>query len=379
MAKDNKKISFLGYFLRLINIILIIGLLLSYLAQWISPMYFWPIAFLGIAYPLLAIANFLFIIHWLFRRRKFAIYPTIALLIGIGMFSRFIGFGSNVELVNPKSSLKVLTYNVHVFSRFIKNHKGDTYYERDQIIDFVKKQQPDVLCMQEFRNVSKGTKENNIDKISKACGFKYHYAEHYSSDSKHFYQVIFSKYPIKYSGIVPSAEGTYELTGIFTDLEIDNKIIRVYSVHLQSFQISSDTYLIKQNLNNLDITKEENQKKITKTSKHFAKKFKRAFTKRSSQIEALKDHMSTSAYPIILAGDFNDTPSSYAYGQLTKDLDDSFVESGSGFGQTYIGPYPSFRIDFILHSPEINNLKFDTWKVKYSDHYPISAVFSLGN
>jgi len=378
MAKDKRRIGFLGYFLRFINLILIIALLISYSAQWISPRHFWPIAFFGMAYPALALANFFFVVHWIFRRRRFAMYSGFSLLIGIGMISRFIGTGSNVEYSNS-SSFKVLTYNVHVFGRYIKNHQGTTNYERDEIIKFVKKQCPDVICMQEFRNVNKGAKEQNIKLISKQCGMKYHYAERYTKKSSSFYQVIFSKYPIKNSGFIPSVTGEDEITAIYADIEIKGKLVRIYNTHLQSYKISSDTYLIRNSLNNLDVSKTENQEKITKTSKHFAKKFKKAFEKRALQIGALKEHMAQSPYPIILAGDFNDTPSSYAYGQLSQDLDDAFVETGSGFGQTYIGPYPSFRIDFILHSPEINNIKFDTWQEKYSDHYPISAVFTWSN
>ena len=379
MAEDKKRIGFLGFFLRLINIVLIIALLLSYLAQWISPRHFWPIAFFGMAYPILAILNFIFIIHWIFRRRKFAIYSTIALLIGIGMIGRFIGTGSNVELANPRSPLKVLSYNVHVFGRYIKDHQGGKNYERNQIVEFVKQQKPDIVCMQEFRSFKDGTSENNFKVFKKEGGYKYKYAQKYTKNSKHFYMVIFSKFPIKQSGYIPGDNADTELTGIFADIEYDSKIIRIYSVHLQSFQISSDTYLIRNNLNNLNVAKTENQDQIKKTSKHFAKKFKLAFEKRSHQIDALIDHMDKSPYPIILAGDFNDTPSSYAYGQLSSGLDDAFVQTGSGFGQTYIGPYPSFRIDFILHSPEINNTQFDTWEVKFSDHYPITAVFNLND
>ncbi len=375
MAKEKRHIGFLGYFLRFINIILIISLLISYLAQWISPRHFWPIAFLGMAYPALAIANFFFVIHWLFRRRKFVIYPAISLLIGIGMISRFIGIGSNVEVVNG-NTFKILTYNVHVFGRFIKEHQGATYYERDEIIKFVKEQKPDILCMQEFRSVDNSKKEDNIKLIKEECGFKYYFAKNYTKKSNKFYQIIFSKYPIKNAGYIPSVTGEDDITAIYTDLEINNKLLRVYNTHLQSYKISSDTYLIKNSLNNLDVSKSENQEKLTRTSKYFAKKFKKAFEKRALQISALEAHMEQSPYPIILAGDFNDTPSSYAYGQLSNNLDDAFVETGSGFGQTYIGPYPSFRIDYILHSPDLNNQKFDIWKIKFSDHYPISAVFS---
>ena len=46
----------------------------------------------------------------------------------------------------------------------------------------------------------------------------------------------------------------------------------------------------------------------------------------------------------------NDTPMSYSYHQLDRLLLDAYAESGSGIGHTYVGAFPSFRIDHIMHS-----------------------------
>ena len=59
---------------------------------------------------------------------------------------------------------------------------------------------------------------------------------------------------------------------------------------------------------------------------------------------------------MILCGDFNDTPLSYTYRQLSRKLTDSFIEKGRGIGNTYIGEFPSFRICYInvlQHSPTL--------------------------
>ena len=378
MADRKKAIGFWGFILRLINWILIIALLFSYLAQWISPSHFWMLAFFGMAYPVLLILNILFIIHWLLRRRKFVIYPLIVVLMGIGMISRFFNMGSNSEYVDSGNTLKVMTYNVHVFGRYAKGKQGASYYNRDEILKLVEKEKPDILCMQEFRSVNvPGSKENNLKLFRKKAGFKYVYARKYSPKSKNFYLVIFSKYPIVESGTIWDDDVEGSVTAVYADIKVKSTLIRVYSLHLQSYQISSDTYLIKKSMNSLDISKEENQEQLTKTSKHFIRKFKIAFEKRSKQIDAISAHIEDCPYPVILAGDFNDTPSSYAYAQLTEKLDDSFTESGSGFDKTYRGPYPSFRIDYILHSPEFTAYQYKTLKVNYSDHYPVSTVLSM--
>src|SRR5204862_7418375 len=102
-------------------------------------------------------------------------------------------------------------------------------------------------------------------------------------------------------------------------------------------------------------------------------RLKRAFIKRSQQVRVLHRHILESPYPVILCGDFNDTPSSYTYATLCKGMEDSFRESGSGFGKTYIGAFPSFRIDYILHDGKLHSTGYLTHGEKLSDHFPISC------
>jgi endonuclease/exonuclease/phosphatase (EEP) superfamily protein YafD len=86
--------------------------------------------------------------------------------------------------------------------------------------------------------------------------------------------------------------------------------------------------------------------------------------------------MNTSPYPIILCGDFNDTPTSFTYKQLSEGLNDSFANAGLGIGQTYNGKFPALRIDYILYSPELEIVNFKTSEVSLSDHYPIISAFN---
>ena len=72
----------------------------------------------------------------------------------------------------------------------------------------------------------------------------------------------------------------------------------------------------------------------------------------------------------------NDTPMSYAYHLLDQDLVDAFEESGRGLGHTYIGDFPSFRIDHIMHSPTLEASGFRTLPDELSDHRPITCWIS---
>jgi endonuclease/exonuclease/phosphatase family metal-dependent hydrolase len=53
------------------------------------------------------------------------------------------------------------------------------------------------------------------------------------------------------------------------------------------------------------------------------------------------------------------------------------VESGSGIGHTYIGDFPSFRIDHILHSEAIRTWDFNTVPDKLSDHRAITCRMAV--
>jgi endonuclease/exonuclease/phosphatase family metal-dependent hydrolase len=106
---------------------------------------------------------------------------------------------------------------------------------------------------------------------------------------------------------------------------------------------------------------------------------RQGFIRRASQAQVVKSYIDRSPYPVIVLGDFNDTPVSYAYTKIRKGLNDAFVKSGFGAGFTYRGNYPPNRIDYILYDNNLISTKFDILKVKYSDHYPILASFRKQN
>ena len=91
----------------------------------------------------------------------------------------------------------------------------------------------------------------------------------------------------------------------------------------------------------------------------------------------IMDKIEESPHPIILAGDFNDTPSSFVYNKISSFLEDTFVEKGNGFGRTYAGELPLLRIDFILKSQEFKTLNYQRHKVFFSDHFPVSATLQI--
>ena len=98
-----------------------------------------------------------------------------------------------------------------------------------------------------------------------------------------------------------------------------------------------------------------------------------AYPKRAQQARRVMEHVITSPYPTIVCGDFNDTPLSYTYHQFNKLLIDSYRNTSTGIGATYVGKVPAGRIDYIFHSKELNSAQFKIQEVAYSDHRAISS------
>ena len=94
---------------------------------------------------------------------------------------------------------------------------------------------------------------------------------------------------------------------------------------------------------------------------------------RSYHVDALSAALAETTRPRILCGDFNDTPMSYAYQRLSRDMKDAFRECGHGYSHTFRGFFDLLRIDFAL----FDEGRFDVLSyevpdsVCWSDHLPV--------
>ena len=81
--------------------------------------------------------------------------------------------------------------------------------------------------------------------------------------------------------------------------------------------------------------------------------------------------------PFVIAGDFNDTPASYAVTKITDSLNNAFIQKGQGLGRTYNGKFPNFQIDYIATSKDFEVENYHIIKAKLSDHFPVRSDLSL--
>ncbi|MDX9853690.1 MAG: endonuclease/exonuclease/phosphatase family protein [Tenuifilaceae bacterium] len=357
---------FLHSILVLTNLVFALGLLLSYLSVYISPEKFWLIALVGLAYPFLLIINIFFLAYWIFRWKIEFLIPLVAILLGIAHLSSFFQFPfgkSDLDKDSKSTQVKVISYNVNLFRLYSWSNKPATHKD---VVNYVKQEKADIVCFQEFYITN--DKFSQAD-AKKAMGMNAHIDYIVKRKTNGYGIATFSRYPIINRGDI-KFENTAN-SCIYTDIKVGKDTIRVYNIHLQSLRLKERN--LKFLLNN-QAAKNKNQ--TMDEIKDISFKLRDAFIKRAQQVDLVSNHMAKCKHPIIVCGDFNDSPVSYSYKKMRRGLNDSFIQAGVGIASTYSGLMPSYRIDYVLNSDALNAVKFNSPKLEYSDHYPVVVTFS---
>ena len=369
-----KQLSWFSKMVFIANIVFAFLLLLSTFSPSIEPIKAKFIFLLGLGYPGFLLINLLFVLYWIRKKRLQMILSLAVIIFGYSNLTTL--FATNISSKKvTENDFTIMSFNVRLFDEYHWLAKDSI---DNRIFEYIEEQNPDIVAFQEFINRNK-TGLQYIKRM-RALGYKYYDLEpksYANKENRYFGLATFSKYKTVAEGVAfqyATKKGNpTKSVSIFTDIDINGRIIRVYNTHLKSLGFKKDDYEFVENIQNND------EKEAISKSKGIASKILQAAYKRAKETKTISQHVKFSEYPTILVGDFNEPPYTYSYKQLTANLTDSFLEHGFGLGTTFdgIATIPGLRLDFMLHSSTLTSNSFKTGPSGLSDHRALFGEFSF--
>ena len=340
-------------FVGVITLVVVALFLTTLFVPSLDPRQHGEVSTLGLVAPIIYAMQAALTLYWIVRWRPFiAVVMVFVSLLGVFQLSLFyklelrrVYSEPNLKPRYDKKALKVMSYNVRSFI--------DDNRERqlDSIVKIIKAVNPDILCLQEmgFSDIA----DSLLEPLKPMP---------HSLSRVNLSPAIYSRYPI----IKVSRMDTLK-NFVWADIVIkkdknNEDTIRVFNNHLHSTAIRRDDsnyienheYLEGDSLGNVHSM----VKRLTENNRV-----------RAEQADTLAALVAVSPYPVIVCGDFNDTPVSYTYRTVARKLNDPYRKVGRGYSHTYRGFFDMLRIDYIFYSDEFEALSYevvDSWGLEQS-------------
>lgn len=355
-----------------INYTIVSIFLLACVAPYLDPQSWWFISFLGIIFPFLLLVVFGFLVWWLFVKRKYAWISGVAMILGFKSISVFfaVNIPRSFKKEKKPESIRVATWNVARFIEMKQNNNRGSQIRR-KMLDEIRSQNADIVCLQEFFHSYDSAWYHNLDYMRDSLNYPYYFYSHDADGDNHFTgSVIFSRYPIIDSGLIRYPRPTLPEALMHADIRLKNRIIRVYTTHLQSLQLGKSDYERIERIKGVE-------EGLVSNSKTIFSKLKKGVTNRKIQTDIIRQVLGDSPYPVIFCGDLNDIPNSYTYFQIKGDMQDAFLKRGFGIGRTFTAISPTLRIDYIFADRRFRIHQFRRIAKNYSDHYMLVSDIEL--
>lgn len=338
---------------------------MTYLSVFVNPSKVWIMTVFGLLFIPVSLLD-LFLLAWAVKRRSkaFAI-PLLALLPSVFFLGKYVQLsgrnmpdGQDLVSGDGENVISVVSYNVGRFSAGKSVSDPDAC--ADSVAVFLKSCDADVICLQEVHADDVPALKSFLSGQFRGYEFEY-----YMNIGRRgcFGNVTLSRFPAEDKGIISFDKSAN--MALYTDYRLGGNDIRVYNCHLESYGLSLPKVVKSLREHDRDFFR------------NTEKKVKASISRRPRQVDMILKDIASSPVEAFVCGDFNDNPMSYTYFRLSRTRSDSFVEAGSGFGATYAFLWPMLRIDYILYPERFTALRHRTFKVKFSDHYPVEAVISL--
>lgn len=348
-----------------VNVLVICGMLITGFADYLNPNTWGWLAMAGYGFPLFVILNVFMIVIWVLTSIKMTVVPLGAMIVCYFPIMKYCPLNLSKDV--PADAITILSYNTWNYGiSSPQANEGGADSVRAEMFRYIASRNPDVLCMQEAAlapgicAMMDSILPNLVHRDSLTAG-------------THNSMVMLSRYPIrKKERIDYESEGN--LSCAFT-LNIGGRDVVVINNHLETNSFSPEE---KENFSEMMHGNKE-KRSIKTESRFLLSKLTTAAKLRAPEAEAVARYVRMHGEtPIILCGDFNDIPISYATRTMSENLTDCYVEEGNGFGFSYHHNAMRVRIDNIMCSShfKVFECKVDN-SISLSDHYPIEAKIAF--
>ena len=277
---------------------------------------------------------------------------------------------------NASTDLSIMTYNIHAMGNYMDENRESP----DGIVDFIVRQQTDVVALQEYDSV-------RCQVLQQRLSAEYPFYESMPRFKYMGGNAVFSKFEItscKYgilndSGkdvkVINDTKGVRKVNPerliVLMELNVKGEKVRLANCHFES--------------NNIDerIILEGDSLKWYQMLPIFHREIVRSISIRKEEANLLNSWVRKhNDAPIIICGDLNDFSGSSTLTTLQDNnytiLKDAWWKGGLGYGATYHGhKFMHFRLDHILYSNKLRLQKVKVAEQDFSDHDAFVAGFKF--
>lgn len=359
----------------------------------------WPAVFGALTVPGALLAAAALALYWLRRNWRVALLPAAALALcwphvqrGLALHWPAAGAAGSTQSGAPgrgpgaeflpaaaPGALRLLSANVRIFNVYAELRDPD-FTSSKAFIAWLAASPADVLCLQEFYNEPRGSRENgqvfrSAERLGRGSGRHAFVSTSLTNRiGAAFGLAIFSRFPIVRRGTVPFGKLSQN-HAMWADLARPGgpgrprpDTVRVFNLHLQSMSLAENDI----------VAASTTQAGLRDKAPNLLRRFRNGAVARAWQTDTVLARVRRSPYPVLLAGDFNDLPYSYPYDQFAGALTNAWAAAGLGLGATYHGRLPGLRIDqqFAAAPWQVLGCRVHD-EILWSDHFPVEALYRL--
>ena len=338
------------------NVTTVVSMLLVGYSDRLDPASHPLLSTMGMVFPFFLLVNLAFLFFWLVFKWRMVWISVVGFVCAYVPINIYMPLHTKQNI--PEGAFKLVSYNVCSYGG---NYKYDQGFET--VLKYLVEEQPDIICLQEdvdtwrryvFQEYQKHWAYNDTVVIVNS-------PQSFNALGIHTRFPIIKRERIEYSSLANGSVAWW--------LKMDDDTLVVVNNHFESCHLNDNDraqyrQIIKGELSG-DSARSESKLLLIKLAE--------ANAVRSKQIKAVLHYVEgCGQYPVIVCGDFNDSPISYSRHAMAERLTDCFCETGRGVGLSYNQKAFSFRIDHIFCSQHLQpyNCKVDD-EMDASDHYPI--------